>query len=141
MLTHIIDDIRNLIGRTSTFYIPTTSGCPTCSLDPLTDTSVNSFCPECSGLYYITTYSGYDLKSHITWGNMDEMAWGPGGQTFEGDCRLQVKYTIDNLDIVKQSDYVMVDNTRMRIDKYAFRVVPELNRIIILSSEEERNDG
>lgn len=139
MLTHIIDDIRTLIGRCVYFYVPTTSGCGTCSLDPIANTSTDSYCPTCSGLYYITTYSGYGVQGHVTWGNMDELQWPVGGQTFKGDCRLQVKYTDENLNLVNNSDYVVIDSKKMSIDRYAFRGVPELNRIVIILDEEERN--
>jgi hypothetical protein len=137
MLTHIIDDIRNLIGRCVYFYVPTTSGCGTCSLDPISNTSVDSYCPVCSGLYYITTYSGYGVQGHITWGNVDNVQWPPGGQYFEGDCRLQIKHTVDNLALVNDADYIVVDSKRMVVDKLAFRGVPDLNRIVIILNEEE----
>ena len=67
--------------------------------------------------------------------------WAPGGQVFDGDCRIQIKYTLNNLDTVKNCEYVEADNIRLRVDKHILRGVKDLNRIIILLSEEERENG
>jgi hypothetical protein len=139
MLTNIIDDIRNLIGREIYFYVPTVSGCNSCSLDPITGESTNSYCTVCSGLYWITTYTSTAVQAHLTWGNMDNLQWPPGGQYFDGDLRAQIKYTADNYELVKTADYIVTDSVRMTVKNYALRGVPDLNRIvIILDQEEER---
>jgi hypothetical protein len=135
----IIDEIRTAIGRDVIFYRLYSTDCPTCSLDPISDTSTDSFCPTCSGLYYITTPSGTTVNGHVTWGNMDEMQWPTGGQYFKGDCRLQIKYTLNSLSMVNNTDYIVADSKKFIIDKFALRGVPELNRIVIILNEEDRN--
>jgi len=133
----IIDEIRVAIGRDVDFYQLVSTECTECSLDPITDTSTNSFCPTCSGLYYINTVSGTTISGHVTWGNVDTLGWFPGGQVFDGDCRVQIKYTLDNLSTVKNSEYMVVDDIQLRIDDYALRGVKVLNRIVISASQEE----
>ena len=135
----IIDEIRVAIGRDVDFYQLVSTECTECSLDPITDTSTNSFCPTCSGLYYINTVSGTTISGHVTWGNVDTLGWFPGGQVFDGDCRVQIKYTLDNLSTVKNSEYMVVDDIQLRIDDYALRGVKNLNRIVITTSQEERS--
>jgi len=133
----IIDEIRVAIGRDVDFYQLVSTECTECSLDPITDTSTNSFCTTCSGLYYINTVSGTTISGHVTWGNVDTLGWFPGGQVFDGDCRVQIKYTLDNLSTVKNSEYMVVDDIQLRIDDYALRGVKVLNRIVISASQEE----
>jgi len=136
-----IDAIRGVIGRDVTFYLVDYTTCSSCSLDTLTNTSTDSFCPTCSGVYYIPVPSGVTISGHVTWGNTDQLMWAPGGQVFDGDCRIQIKYTLNNLDTVKNCEYVEADNIRLRVDKHILRGVKDLNRIIILLSEEERENG
>ena len=109
----IIDQIRTAIGRIIVIDIPYISECPTCSLDPITNVSADSFCPTCSGLYWIPTLSGYPVLAHITWGPVDNLAWVTGGQLLEGECRVQVKYTSDNLIAVLSGVNYHVDNKVM----------------------------
>lgn len=135
----VIDGIRTVIGRDVNFYQMTISECPTCSLDPITENSTDSFCPTCSGLYYIDTPYSVTISGHVTWGNIDALQWVPGGQLFDGDCRIQIKYTLDNLDIVTNSEYVIADSVRLVVDDYALRGVQDLNRIVIILNQEERN--
>lgn len=127
----IIDDIRGAIGREVTFQVRTVSGCSLCTLDPISNESTNSFCPSCSGLYWIPVYSGADILAHITWGQSDEMNWKSGGQIYEGDCRIQIEYTPENITIVDTSDYVEVDGKKMDIRKKILRGVQALNRILL----------
>ena len=127
----IIDDIREAIGSEVTFYTVTISGCSNCALDPISNESTNSFCPTCSGLYWIPVYSGVDILAHITWGQSDEMNWHSGGQIFDGDCRIQIEYTDANVTIVDTTDYVKVDGRKMDIRKTTPRGVKEINRLLL----------
>lgn len=138
MLTHIIDDIRNRIGRDVVFYTTTISGCAVCSLDPVTNESTDSFCTTCSGVYWIRTFSGVAINAHVTWGSADELAWVTGGQFFDGDCRVQVKYTDTNATVIENTDYVDVDSRKMRIKSVIPRGVPEINRLLVNLVEEEK---
>jgi len=132
----IIDDIRTAIGRNVTFYSENKSKCSSCDLDPVTDTSTNSFCPVCSGVGYLYTYSGMDILAHVTWSPSDIMQWSQGGQYFEGDCRVSVEYTVGNLATVEASKYVVIDTKRLKVLKKMFRGVKDINRILIDLKEE-----
>lgn len=138
----VIDKIRGAIGRPVSFYvISDTTTCSGCTLDPVTNTSTNSFCPVCSGNYYMYTYSGVSISGHIFWNSSDMLNWPSAGFIFEGDCRVQIKYTPANLNTTDVAKYVIVDNKKMSIGKKAFRGVPEINRIILYLDQEERDDG
>jgi len=138
MLTHIINDIRNLIGRDITFYTVASSiPCPTCDLNPVTQEATDPFCPTCSGVYFIPIYSGLTVPAHITWGKADRMNWVTGGQFFEGDCRAQIEYNDTSLYAAKNAKYVVVDNIRMTVNDIGRRGVPDLNRLVLTLNEEE----
>src|SRR5690242_6413493 len=101
MLAVFPSDTKNQIaqmieqdGRMVSFYIvATVSGCPLCTLDPISDTSVDSFCPICSGMYWIPTYSGWDVKAHVTWGTLDSQSWQTGGIVDNGECTVKFMYS------------------------------------------------
>jgi hypothetical protein len=138
LTTDTIDAMRLAIGRNATFYIPASSAaCPICLLDPITNTSTNSFCNICEGNYWITTFSGVNILAHITWGGVDQMGWAPGGQYFEGDCRVQIKYTTYNDGIVDSAVRVVVDDKEMKIKNKIYRGFKEINRILLDLTEEE----
>ena len=141
--TEIIDDIRGAIGRPVSFYsISNETVCSAgCILDPVTNTSTNSFCPVCSGNYYIYTYSGVTVSGHVFWNSSDLMNWPSAGFTFEGECRVQIKYTQELLSLVDNTEYVIVDGKKMTIRNKAYRGVPNINRIILYLDQEERDDG
>lgn len=139
--TEVIDKIRGAIGRPVNFYIISdTVTCSGCILDPVTGTSTDSFCPVCSGNYYIYTYSGVSVSGHVFWNSSDMLNWPSAGFTFDGECRVQIKNTATNLNLVDTAKYVIVDNKKMSIGKKAFRGVPDINRIILYLDQEERDD-
>lgn len=130
--TEVIDDIRGAIGRPVDFYsIVSTSGCPICALDPITNTSTDSFCPVCSGAYWLPTYNYTTISGHIMWGQIDKLQWESAGQYYDGDCRIQIKYTLANFDLLDNTEYVMVDGKKMDIRNKELRGVPQINRIIL----------
>ena len=135
----VIDNIRGAIGRDVEFYVVASSiACSVCSLDIITGHSTDSFCPLCSGVYWIPAYSGYTISGHITWGNADFENWYPGGQQFDGDVRVQIEYTIANLDIVDSTIYAHVDNKVMEIKSYIHRGIQAINRILFDMIEKEK---
>ena len=140
MLTNIIDDIRGHIGREVTFVTATLSGCPTCDLDPVTNTSTDSFCPVCSGVYWIKNFNNTNVSGHISWGDVDQLNWYSAGQHFEGDARIQVKYTDSMITILDDMEHVIVDGRTMEVQSVIPRGVPSLNRILINLIERERED-
>lgn len=134
-----IDAIRDAIGRNVTFVTVSSIACTAsgCSLDPVTNTGTNSFCTTCSGLYWIPSFSNYTVKAHVTWGNADQLNWVTGGQLFEGDCRIQLKYTQELLTEIERTDYILVDNKRFEVKSKIYRGVPEINRVILDLIERE----
>ena len=132
-----IDAIRNTIGRNVRFYIPSGEDCPACNLDPVTNLSTNSFCPTCHGAGYITTYSGEDVIAHVTWRPAEILNWQTGGRFDTGDCMIQIEYNYDNIELLKECAYVVVDTKKLTIRKQTIRGVPTPNRIIVDLLEEE----
>ena len=136
--TEVVDAIRNAIGRSVVWYVVASSvACSACDLDPVTGNSTNSFCEFCNGNYFIPTYSGVVISGHITWNFSEQLGWVSGGQMDEGDCRVQIKYTPDNLSTINNAKYAIVDNRRMDIVKRTYRGVKNLNRILVDLSEDE----
>lgn len=137
--TSVIDAIRGVIGRRVYFYkVINNSECTVCELDPVTGHSTDSFCYECSGLYYIPTYSGVTLSGHVTWAGADQLGWVTGGQILEGDCRVQIKYTEENDLLLDDTEWVEVDDRKLTIVKRLPRGVPTVNRILVDLKEKEK---
>lgn len=136
----VIDDIRDAIGRDITIYT-TVSGipCPVsgCSLDPVTNLSVNQFCDTCGGDYWLSTTSGVAVLAHVNMKNVDVPVWTVGGFIVDGDARIQVKYTQAILEAVEGADYYDVDGKQFIQKDLSFRGVPEVNRIVITLVEKE----
>lgn len=135
-----IENIINAIGRNVTFYTSTTSGCYNCSLDPVTGTSINSFCPVCSGTYWISTMSGTDIKAHVTWKYADDTQFHTGGNVFMGDGIIKVMYSGAYMDIINAADYVGVDGKQVNIQKVTLLGVPSINRIVLDFKERSKED-
>jgi len=134
----VIDAIRGAIGRDVTFNIVASSTeCPTCDYDPVTNLSTNSFCTTCDGKYWIPVYSGVTVSGHITWGYSEQLAWYAGGQVDEGECRVQIKYTPSMNTVVDSTEWVTVDGKKMQIVNKILRGVKEINRILIDLIEQE----
>lgn len=135
---NVVDSIREAIGREVIWYVVASSiPCPVCELDPITNTSTDSFCPTCSGEYWIRVYSGVSISGHITWGYSEQLGWVTGGQLDEGECRVQIEYTDDNLSTVNNANYVEVDGKTMQIVNKKLRGVKSINRILVDLIEKE----
>lgn len=128
-----IENIINEIGRDVIFYSHTLSGCSVsgCGLDPVTDTSTNSFCPVCSGRYWIPMWSGDIIKAHVTWKYSDEYQFNTGGTTFLGDGIVKVMYSGPYMNIIDNTEYMGVDGKQADIQRVTLLGVPSLNRIIL----------
>lgn len=130
--TEAVDAMRVAIGRDITFnYLDHTDECTLCDENPMDHTSTNPYCTGCGGTHFIAIIERYSTLAHITWGPADKMAWETGGQIFNGDCRVQIKYTQPNLDIVDKTLTVEVDGQLLEIRKTILRGVQILNRIIL----------
>ena len=126
-----IENIINSIGRYVTFYTSTQSGCTAsgCGLDPVTNTSINSFCTVCSGEDWIPTWSGYDIKAHVTWKYADDVQFHTGGMVFLGDGIIKVMYSGPYMNVIENADYVEVDGKEVDIQRVTLLGVPSINRI------------
>jgi hypothetical protein len=134
-----IEEIISQIGRDIDFYtVVSVSGCPDCNLNQLTDTSTDSFCETCSGVYWIPTYSGSTMEAHITWGQLDDKSWQTGGMIDNGECTVKVMHDADREEIVNNTEYVVVDGREMDVVNIILRGAPEINRILVKLKEKER---
>lgn len=132
-----IEEIIDKIGREVTFYyVYSSQACPVCDLDPVTDTSTDSFCTTCSGDYWIPLYSGSAMSAHVTWKFDFETEFQTGGKDLIGDARVKVMHTDARETIVKQSEYVIVDDKTLNIEKTTLLGAP-INRIIVDLKEKE----
>lgn len=137
-----IEEIINAIGRDVIFYTYTLSGCSYSgdSLDPVTNTSTNSFCPVCSGKYWIPTWSGTSIKAHVTWKFADKNDWQTGGYTFLGDGIIKVMYSGPYMSVIESAQYAVVDGKQVNIEKVTLLGVPSVNRIILDFKERNNED-
>ena len=128
----VIDAIRKSIGREVEF-ITTESGnpCPVCDLDPIANTSTDSFCTTCSGMYWIPIYETYTISGHITWGNDEIQQWESAGKWIDGSCRVQIEYSDSNMTVLDKTSYLVVDGKKLEINKKLFRGVQPLNRVLL----------
>jgi len=136
----IINAIRTAIGRDITINIPITGVACTGiydSLDPVTNLSTNQFCPICHGAYWFNTISGFVTLAHITWKPADIPMWYPGGQIFEGDCLVQIKYTASAYTYVTDAESFIVDGKRLAKRNVILRGVQSLNRILVTLDQQE----
>lgn len=133
----VINDIREEIGRDITINVSVTgTPCPDCDLDPITNTSLDSFCTTCSGVYWLNTTSGYVIKAHVRWMSADMPLYTQGGAIYEGDCIATLEFTEQNLENVQNSDSFVVDEKDLYLEKYALRGVPSINRIRVFLKED-----
>lgn len=128
----IIDEIRETIGRPIEIFV-TVSGdvCPSCTLDPLRNKSVNPFCPVCSGDGYLNTISGFETVAHVRWGRVNDNTFYPGARIVTGDCTAAIEYTDAAREAVDNAVYVVADNIKLYIDSYDLRGVQPINRIVL----------
>ena len=113
-----IEQMIEYDGRDVTFYVQTSvSGCYNCDLDPVSNTSTDSYCEVCSGVYWIPTYNEWEVKAHVTWGRSEDKAWQTGGMIDNGDCSVKFMHTPEAEAIVHAAEYVVVDDREMDIQK------------------------
>jgi hypothetical protein len=138
----VIENIIEAVGRDVTFWTSTLSGCTAsgCSLDPVTNTSINSFCIVCSGKYWIPTWSGYNIKSHVTWKYADQYEFHTGGTVFLGDGIVKIMYSGPYMDILDKTDYMVVDEKPVDIQRITLLGVPTVNRIVLDFKQRSKDD-
>lgn len=134
-----ISGIIDMIGRDILFYnVVSISGCYSCSLDVISNTSTDSYCPVCSGNYWIPTYSGTQVKAHITYGTVDDKSWTTGGLVDNGQIEVKFMHTQELEDLVNEAKFFVVDNRELDVKKITPRGAPQTNRIIVQLKEKER---
>jgi hypothetical protein len=134
-----IEEIINMsTGRdVEVFYVYSTYACPVCDLDPITQTSVDSYCETCSGTYWIDIYSGAVWSGHVTWKYDYKNEFETGGRIFIGDVQVKVIHDEGREDLLKNSvKYLIVDDVTVDIVKITKLGNPP-NRLIISCKERE----
>jgi hypothetical protein len=135
-----IEDIINTIGRPVEFVTVTYSACPLCGLDPVTNTSTDSFCISCSGVYWIPMYSGTDITAHVTWKYADALNWEAGGMIFNGDGIIKIMYSGPYMSVLENTEYVVVDGKQVEISNITLLGVPQINRVQMDFKERKKED-
>lgn len=129
--------INNSTGREiELFYVYSTYACPNPddSLDPITNTSTNSFCAVCSGTYWIDVYSGVTMSAHVTWKFDYKNEFETGGRIFIGDAQAKVMHSPEREQLVKEAKYLVVDGKTMDTVKTTMLGNP-INRMVISLKE------
>ncbi len=139
-----INQIRGVVGRIVTInVIEGNTACPDCTLDPITNTSTDSFCETCDGLYWTPVISGYATSGHVRWLSADQNMYTPGGIVPEGDCKVTIQHTDLNMDRVERSNTWVVDSKTLYPLKIQVRGIRGPNeehrpsRIKVFLKEEE----
>jgi len=134
----IIDQIRDAIGREIEIYI-TMSGvpCGLCELDPTTGLSTDPFCSGCDGNYWTVTTSGVTVDAHVRWYNSEQPLYTEGGIVHEGDCKVTITYSAENLNYIQNSKYFVVDGKELYMKNYTPKGVPSINRIAVTLLEDK----
>jgi hypothetical protein len=133
----IKDAIRESIQRAILINVAVEgTPCPVCDLDPITQTSTDSFCYVCSGVYWLNTVSGYVCSGHIRWRMADQPMYTAGGIIDVGDCIVTIKHTESNLTAVENSDSFTIDGRDLYLKNYVLKGVQELDRIRIILKED-----
>lgn len=134
----VISGIIDQIGRdVEIFFVWSSYACPDCSLDPITNTSSDSFCPTCSGEYWVDVMSGVTRLAHVTWKFDYGNEFQTGGRNMIGDARVKIMHSDADEALVKQSKYLVVDDKIMNLEKTTLLGAPQVNRIIMDLKEKE----
>lgn len=137
----VLSGILTAVGRSFILNMKSSGiACPLCSasgyLDPITNSSTNSFCPSCYGLYYLNTISGISISGHIRWTNSETPRWYPGGIIPDGDCIITVAYSDEIRSYIERSKNFVVDDRILSLKGYTLKGAKIPNRIIITLKEE-----
>jgi len=137
--TQFLVDTLEAIGRpVEIHYVTSVSGCTICSLDPVSSTSTDAFCPVCSGAYWMENLNAQVFPAHVTWKFSEDVARYSAGKQFEGDCQVRLNYSVEMAQIVDTTRFIVVDNKVMELNKVITRGAPEVNRLILVLLEKEK---
>lgn len=130
-----IDGVRSLIGRDVTVYYPSEEVCSICVasgfLDPISNTSWYTTCPECAGKYWKFYTKSTDILARIHWVSNEGITATPGGKYFLGDAQITVDPIYTELLESAQSEQgkVVVDGQDFSIIRINPLGAPEVNRV------------
>lgn len=89
-----IDAVRRAIGRNVTVYYSAEQACSICVasgyLDPISNTSWYTTCPECHGSYWLDATTEEEILARIHWVSNEGITATPGGKYFMGDAQITV---------------------------------------------------
>lgn len=134
------DAIREAIGQTVTFVIRGDPvACAVCSgldqYDEVNEASLNPYCDECDGKYWITTDALSGVIAHVRWRTQDQPDKTIGGETLDGDCSITIDINaISSSNIVKIKE-VRADSRKLQIYRTIYRGVPTRDRIRFVCRE------
>ena len=137
----VLDGILDAVGREFKINVKTTGQpCPICLssgyLDPVTNTSIWSFCPTCQGSYYINIMSGILMSGHIRWRSSQISNWNAGGIIPDGDCLITVTYSDELRSSIESAHNFEVDSKKLSLKSYAIKGAKHPNRIILTLKQE-----
>jgi len=140
-VVEVLSGILKAVGRGFTINVKSSgSACPLCLasgyLDPVTNSSTNSFCPSCYGLYYLNTPSGIPASGHVRWINSEIPRQYPGGQIPDGDCIITVAYSDEIRSNIERAKSFTVDGKNLTLKSYTPRGAKVPNRIILTLKQE-----
>lgn len=130
-----IDGVREKIGRTVTVHYASSVPCSICVasgyLDPISNTSWYTTCPECQGQYWSNGTATEEILARVHWVSNEGITATPGGKYFLGDAQITVDP--EYLDLLESAQThpgkVVVDGQDMTILRINPLGAPEINRI------------
>lgn len=138
----IVNQMLAVTGRDVTLIVESgTTECSTCSLDPTTGKSTDSFCPECGGNYYLENLVEVVVSGHVYTKGSDILDWHSGGRILDGDFEVRIKHTDENMSRVERIKKVIIDGRSTELKEVEFRGIPEINRIYLVLKEEGKHNG
>jgi len=137
---NIKNAIRQEIGQTVVFVIQgVPHACTVCSganlYDSVNDTSLDPFCPVCSGRYWLVEDVESGILSHVRWRTGDESDFGIAGATFTGDCTVTIDAESLSEDQIVKIKKIKADNRYLKAFRTIKRGVPTRDRIRFVCKE------
>ena len=129
-----IDEVREAIGRTVTFYTVSGTACSICVAsgyyDPVNNTSYYIVCPICKGNYWVNTSVPNEILARIHWVNDEAITATPGGKYYVGEATVTIdeKYLTIAEQCQTESGKVLVDSHDMQISRIIPFGAPEISR-------------
>ena len=133
-----IDSVRDSIGRNITVFYPKQSTCLSCVAsgyyDPVSDSSWNIVCPQCSGSFWLNSVDSQEILARIHWVSNEAINSTPGGKYFVGDVQVTIDPSYTDLIRSAQNDAgkVVVDGQDCQIMRINPMGTPSINRVRVV---------